>query len=85
MTTGPKKTQTDTDKPRPDRQELKKSAVANRVYESITSQDFMAIHKTLLGIQKQLSHPEFRFLNYLLTMTIQEFTKPGDADDPLTK
>ncbi len=64
--------------------ESKKFAVAHKTYETISNQEFMAIHKTLLAVQGQLSHPEFGFVRYLLEMTIKEFIMPGEAHEPLS-
>ncbi len=85
MTTDPKRMAADTDKPHPEQQEPKNYAKGKRYYESLTNQEFITIHKSLVGIQKQLSHPEFSFVGYLLKMTIQEFTMPRKSGDTLKK
>lgn len=64
--------------------ESKKFAMAHKTYETLSSQEFIAIHKTLKDVQGKLSHPEFGFVRYLLEMTIKEFTSPGEAGEPLS-
>jgi hypothetical protein len=84
MMTDPEKKLTDIKQPNPEQSEPKKFSSAHRTYESMTNQEYMAVHKSLMDIQQKLSHPEFGFARYLLEMAIQEFISPGSDNDPLS-
>ena len=83
MMTDPEQKQIDIKQPNSEQSEPKRFALAPKTYESMTNQEYMAIHKSLMDIQKKLSHPEFGFARYLLEMAIQEFVSPGSDTDPL--
>lgn len=84
MMTDPEQKQIGIKQPNPEQGEPKKFALAHKTYDSMTNQEYMAIHKSLTDIQKKLSHPEFGFARYLLEMAIQEFISPGTDTDPLS-
>ena len=85
MSTNPERNPIDTDQQQSESAEPKKFTIAHKTYESMSNQEFMAVHKSLVTVREKLSHPEFSFARYLLDMTIQEFTIPGKAGEPLTK